>query len=70
LPKKDGFYFSSKILCFLSSGEDDEIEEQAIGNGKAKNENDLRGHLNGLYNGLATIMTTTCQVKVEILVNF
>ena len=28
--------------------------------GKAKN--DLRGHLNGLYNGLAKIMSTTCKI--------
>lgn len=41
-------------------GEDNE-EEQAYTDGKMKN--DLRGHLNGLYNGVAKIMTNTCQVS-------
>jgi hypothetical protein len=45
-------------VCF--SGEDEEEEEVSEKEGKAKN--DLRGHLNGLYNGLAKIMSTTCKI--------
>ena len=45
---------------FNSTGDEEEEEEQVDKDGKIKN--DLRGHLNGLYNGLAKIMTTTCQL--------
>ena len=49
-----------RIKFKIVGDEDEETEEKSDKDGKVKN--DLRGHLNGLYNGLAKIMTTTCQV--------
>ena len=63
------------LFYFTFLGEDQNEGPQATSNGEPKengNKNggdpngskssDFKGHLNGLYNGLANIMTTTCDI--------
>ena len=53
----------------LLTGEDEELAEaeKALNGGKDQNGQgkDFKSHLNNLYNGLAKIMSTTCQVEKE-----
>ena len=60
--------------CFTFLGEDQDEVPQTTSNGEQKEKgtkngdpngsksSDFKGHLNGLYNGLANIMTTTCDL--------
>ena len=51
---------SDPALKSLAGDEDDEEMEEETKSGRINSQ--LRGHLNGLYNGFAKIMTSTCNV--------
>ena len=65
-----------KIILF-SSGDDDLMDEvykketegnaklnrQLLGSNVCSDKQDFKGHLTGLYNGLANIMKSTCQIE-------
>jgi hypothetical protein len=51
-----------KFTFYLTGEEDEEELETEAKTNKDNPKGELKSHLNGLYSGLAKIMTTTCQI--------
>ena len=59
-------YIEFIINCIIHDlGEDQDEEEKVAAEEKEKPKSDFKSHLNGLYNGLAKIMSTTCNLEAE-----